>query len=431
MSAATKRARFSAAEIVLDQTFKGIPGGTAPFPLSQIANQQWNVLREDFPLPLMVLKRSALLHNIEVMNSFLQEHRLSIAPHAKTHMSPQLVELQLASGAWGITAGTVNQVQVFRQFGVQRILLANQLVGKQNIRYIVDELNVDCEFDFWCFVDSVEGAQHLASFAQQFGLRRPIKVLLEGGLVGGRTGCRTLQQSREVLAALRIAQPYVTLAGIAGFEGIISPENPAEAEAQINQYLASLKEVLAEITPRDLPSAQELILSAGGSAYFDLVAKSFEEFDFFLPTRIVLRSGCYLTHDSRMYRQSQEQMLNRGWRGPQFEPAFEIWSYVQSIPEKGLAILTMGKRDCPYDYFLPTPIRMYRTNNGERLLSDCQIFKVNDQHAYMTFPEVADLRLGDRIVCGISHPCTAFDKWHFIPVVNDNYEVEDGLITYF
>jgi D-serine dehydratase len=431
MTGATKSAPFSAAEIVLDQTFKGIPGGTAPFPLSQIANQQWNVLREDLPLPLMVLKRSALLHNVKVMSSFLQEHRLSIAPHAKTHMSPKLVELQLASGAWGITAGTVNQVQVFRQFGVQRILLANQLVGKQNIRYIVDEMNADSEFDFWCFVDSVEGVQHLASFAAQFGLRRPIKALLEGGLAGGRTGCRSVQQSREVLAALRTAQPYITLAGIAGFEGIISAEKPAEAEAQINQYLASLKEVLTEITPRDLPSAQELILSAGGSAYFDLVAKAFDEFDFFLPTRIVLRSGCYLTHDSRMYQQSHEQMLNRGWRGPQFEAAFEIWSYVQSVPEKGLTILTMGKRDCPYDYFLPTPLRMYRTNHDERELSGCQIFKVNDQHAYMTFPETTDVRFGDRIVCGISHPCTAFDKWRFIPVVNDDYDVEDGLITYF
>jgi D-serine dehydratase len=132
-----------------------------------------------------------------------------------------------------------------------------------------------------------------------------------------------------------------------------------------------------------------------------------------------------------MYCRFQARRLTRGWHGAQFQPAFEIWSYVQSVPERGLAILTMGKRDCPYDYILPTPLRRYRTNQDELKLPGCEVTKVNDQHAYMTFPHDTDLCVGDRIVSGISHPCTAFDKWRFIAVVNDQYDVVDGLITYF
>src|ERR1700752_157361 len=123
MTQISKSCTFPAGEFQLDDTLKGIPGGTKPFPLSQIGERGWNVLREDLPFPLMVLKRSELHHNIQVMHSFLEKHGLSLAPHAKTHMSPQLVQLQLSSGAWAITAGNVGQVQVFRRFGVQRIIL--------------------------------------------------------------------------------------------------------------------------------------------------------------------------------------------------------------------------------------------------------------------------------------------------------------------
>ncbi len=132
-----------------------------------------------------------------------------------------------------------------------------------------------------------------------------------------------------------------------------------------------------------------------------------------------------------MYREYHEQMLARGWHGPQLRAALEVWSYIQSIPERSLAILTMGKRDCPYDYFLPTPLVKYRAKESPRELSGCQITRMNDQHAYMTFTDGTDLRFGDMIAAGISHPCTAFDKWRFIPVVNDEYDVVDGLITYF
>jgi D-serine dehydratase len=427
----TKKAPQSIEEFQLDDTLKGIPGGTRPFPLSKIAERKWNVLREDLPLPLMVLKQSALMYNVQVMNAFLEEHQLSIAPHAKTHMSPQLVQLQLSNGAWAITAGTVNQVQVFRQFGASRIVLANQLVGRQNVRCVVEEINGDPSFDFYCLVDSAEGIRHLGVLAEEFGLLRPIKVLLEGGYFGGRTGCRTLLEARQVITAIKEVPHLVYLAGIEGFEGSISADDPTEAEARVSKYLGFLKDLLAELRLEDLPGATEIILSAGGSGYFDMVAKSFEALDTFLPKRILLRSGCYLTHDSHMYREYQEQRMNRGWSEPQLKAALEVWSYVQSIPEEGLAILTMGKRDCPYDYFLPVPLRRYRADRGERTLSGCRITRLNDQHAYMSFPNGTDLQFGDMIASGISHPCTAFDKWRFIPIVNDQYDVVDGLLTYF
>jgi len=251
MAEPTKHNSLSIPDYLLDDTVKGIPGGTKPFPLSQIAEHKWNVLREDLPFPLLLLKQSALLHNTQLMKQFLQEHQISIAPHGKTHMSPQLAEMQLSAGAWGITAATVSQVQVFRKFGVPRIILANQLVGRQHIRYIVEELNADKNFDFYCLVDSVEGVRNLARRTQHLGLQRRLKILLECGFSGGRNGFRTLEQARSVISELRNFRDRLMLAGIEGFEGVIAADNPELAAQRVRDYLDFLKQVLAELQPQD------------------------------------------------------------------------------------------------------------------------------------------------------------------------------------
>mgnify|MGYP000908490021 CR=1 FL=1 len=42
-----------------------------------------------------------------------------------------------------------------------------------------------------------------------------------------------------------------------------------------------------------------------------------------------------------------------------------------------------------------------------------------------------DLSIGDLIGVGISHPCTTFDKWRVMLVVDDDYRVVDTLTTWF
>src|SRR5436190_5705802 len=184
--------RLSAIEdLPIDDRYKGIPGGTAPFPLKDLGYRGWNVLRSDVPLPLAVLKESALAHNRQWMKRFLALSGAQFAPHGKTTMAPQLFQMQLEDGAWGITLATMQQVQVARRFGCQRILLANEITDPRAMEYIVKELARDESFEFHCLVDSVAGVEALAGAAKQHGLRRPLEVLLEGGLAGGRTGCRT------------------------------------------------------------------------------------------------------------------------------------------------------------------------------------------------------------------------------------------------
>jgi len=152
-----------------------------------------------------------------------------------------------------------------------------------------------------------------------------------------------------------------------------------------------------------------------------------------VPVRIVLRSGCYVTNDSGGTRAAQMKAAadpGRSWKS-ELKPALEVWSYVQALPEPGLGFLTMGKRDVPYDAGLPVPFARYRPGEGFLELGEAEIFSTNDQHAYVRLGAGTDWKVGDMIASGISHPCTAFDKWRFMPVVDDDYNVIDGVLTWF
>ncbi|HEV2129647.1 MAG TPA: alanine racemase, partial [Longimicrobiaceae bacterium] len=253
---------------LLDDRIKGIPGGTEPFPLGEIGRRGWNVLREDLPLPVAVLKESALAHNSRWMQRFLEASGARIAPHGKTTMAPQLFRRQLDDGAWGITVATVHQLQVCRRFGVQRVILANQLIGREAIRYVLDELQRDLEFDFYCLVDSIESVHMLAEATGERAIGRPLQLLVEGGFRGGRTGARDLGSALEVARAVKLAEPYLELRGVEGFEGLIPGATPEELDGRVTGFLDFLVEVALACRAEDLFADGPPLLTAGGSSFY-------------------------------------------------------------------------------------------------------------------------------------------------------------------
>ncbi len=414
-------------EGLVDGCFKGMPGGIAAMPLSAVGARCWNLLAEDLPLPACVLKQSAIAHNEGLMRAFLDGAHAAISPHGKTTMAPQLFARQLAGGAWAMTVGTVHQLQVARAFGCPRVVLANQLVGRQGIRFVLDEMARDPAFEFYCLADSVANVEQIAAAARARNVGRPINLFLEGGFVGGRTGCRSLAEAETVARAVKAAEPHLSLRGVEGFEGLMG--DPAQVEA----FLAYLCDIARMIDALDLAGAGPLILTAGGSAFYDLVARHFGALNLRRPTRLLTRSGCYLTHDSAMYEDLYDGIAARtGW-AERPRPAIEVWAYVQSRPEPTRALVTMGKRDASWDHSWPKPLHWARP--GDRvprpMPAGHRITGMNDQHGYLDLPADSPLAVGDMVAFGISHPCLTFDRWQLIHLVDDDYTVTGAIRTYF
>jgi D-serine dehydratase len=414
----------AALDQVIDWRHKSFPLASG-VSVRNVPSQRWNVLGGEFMLPVMLLKESALRHNIDEMAALCRRSGFSLAPHAKTSMAPQLVQMQLAAGAWGITAATPWQVRLWRAFGADRILLANELVEPSSIEWIASEMERDPEFDLYCLVDSVAAVRALD--------RAPgFKVLLELGFAGGRTGCRTEDQAREVAAGVTSSR-HLTLAGVEAFEGVIDSPSLEATLQSVDALLGRIRALASELDASGhFARAAEIVLSAGGSAFFDrVIAGLGGPWSLSRPVRPVLRSGCYLTHDAAHYRQVTPFGSRLAGTDP-LEEAFEVWGAVLSTPEPGLALLGFGKRDVPYDLDLPVPRYVKRGREAPRAFAHAaSIFAVNDQHAYLRLDAAEDVRVGDLVGCGISHPCTAFDKWRLIPLVDDGYQVIDAVMTYF
>ncbi|MDB5791372.1 MAG: serine deaminase [Massilia sp.] len=433
-------------EQLLQPGIKGLPI-TEPLRQGALGLQGWNVLHADTSFPVAVLKTSSLLHNLDWMRRFCERYKVTLAPHGKTTMSPQLFAAQLANGAWGITLATATQVQVAHRFGVRRVLLANQLVAPADIRSVLALLRGDPDFECIVLADSLAGVARLADAVGLHSLARPLLVLVELGLAGKRAGCRTPEEAITVARAIAGA-PGLLLAGFEGYEGLlVSDDRGADLEA-VDAFLAQLVALVRGADDEGLFTGSEIVLSAGGSSYFDLVARRFGQMSgqvggLSRPVRAVLRSGCYLTSDHGIYQRLLEELDERegrvgaGRERPGLRPALEVWSMVQSRPEPTLAILTMGKRDASYDADLPLPLLYHRPGPGtpHPIPNGCEIVKLNDQHAWLRLPEghplCAELGVGDLVGCGISHPCTTFDKWPLLLSVDDDYHVRGAINTCF
>jgi D-serine deaminase-like pyridoxal phosphate-dependent protein len=396
-------------------------------------------------LPAAVVFEAPLVHNLAWMQRFADAHGARLAPHGKTTMAPSLFRRQLEAGAWGITLATAPQCRAAFAHGVTRLLMANQLVGEANMAIIADLIEAGA--DIYCVVDGSENVRQLGRFFTARGLR--LKVLIELGVMGGRCGCR---DQDEVLALGEQIQesPALVLAGLEGYEGVVVSDEPQQ---DVRAYAWHLGEAAQTLDHDGLFEAREPILTASGSAWYDLIAGVFHEAHLgkhFVP---VLRPGCYVVHDHGLYREAQRGVLQRR---PELEhgllPALEVFAQVQSLPEPGLAIVAMGKRDIGGDR-LPMALRRYREGGrpGRDLgVAGWEVIKLMDQHAFVrlpTMPEeafdmcigdmrvggvrVGDVRVGDIVAFGTSHPCLTFDKWRTILLANERLEVTEVMATCF
>lgn len=413
---------------------KGVP---QDFILSEAGKQNWNLLKGDLPLPLALLKKTRLEENGRWMRRFADRFNVNLAPHGKTTMSPQLFAAQMNNGAWGLTAATIDHVRVYRHFGHNRILMANQLIGRHNITWLLDELEQNADFEFYCLVDSAEGAELLQRQIDAEKRAQRINVLIELGIQGGRTGMRSDAAAIKLAEMIRADCPNLSLCGVECYEGVLPHMEAQGREARVADMFARVVRLAETCIDAKLFQTDKVIVSGAGSEYYDIASKVFSASPCSQHFDIIIRAGCYISQDHLFYNHAFKRMVERDADvaniSGQLSPALEVWGCVQSLPEAGLAVLNIGKRDVSFDFEMPKPILWFRSgSHSEPLpLSGHSISRLNDQHAYCETPEDSPLRIGDMIAVGVAHPCTTFDKWRNIFVVDDDYTVSSAIRTYF
>ena len=380
-----------------------------------------------FGWPLFTLDDDGVNHNVATMASACEQFGVIHAPHVKTAMSRELFNRQHDAGAWGPSVANPEQLRTVYGWGVDAAFLANELLDPREAAWLRDALTARPTFEVVVYVDSLAGVRLLARAFDRAEdcVTSRLGVVIEVGISGGRTGVRHLSQTMELGAAVRGAG--LRLAGIAGYEGPAARDYSAQSLATVAAFCAELRAHASALIEADLISDADVIVSAGGSGYLDVV------FDH-LPgdlsgtyagdgsawtrsVRAIVRAGAYITHDHGLLERSDPWARMDPPRA--LRAAAIVWAQVLSAPEDGLALAGAGRRDVPYDIDLPVPLWVRRAEpDGSpgpiRELTGVAVTKVDDQHMYLrpgSERDVLDLAPGDVVGLGISHPCTLFDKW--------------------
>ncbi len=422
--ASLERVLAELADRPIDATEKGflLSGPIAP---AQLIGTSIEVLT----LPIAVIEAASLDHNIALMAGYCRSAGIELAPHAKTTMSPQIYGRQLRAGAWGLTVANVSQARVCIDHGVRRVLIANEVVDPRDIVSLARAMSTPGT-ELICYVDSVRGVQVLGDGLRRQRVDAQLPVLLEVGEAGQRAGVRTIGGAIEV-ATFAQNDPTLRLVGAAGFEGVLAGDRSPDSLDRVDSFCRRILEIAAAVEPFIQHGHEPMILSAGGSVFFDRVASLLvDSGPRSLSRRVILRSGAYVSHDHGYLGVLSPLAAT----ADHFIAAIEVRGVVLSVPEPMKAIVAIGKRDVGNDLAPPTPIRAWHSFAPPRDLDEVIVSSTDDQHTHLMHrdghPIEGTLGVGDIVALGIAHPCTTFDRWRFIPIVDDGVIV-DVAQTYF
>ncbi|WP_367989367.1 amino acid deaminase [Vibrio sp. NTOU-M3] len=394
---------------------------------SEQSHNDFRLTHDEISLPAAVIKQSALENNLQWMQRFANKHQVKLCPHGKTTMTPNFFRQQLEHGAWGITIATAAQAQIAAQAGAKNIIMANQLVGAANMA-IISGLLSNQDIHFYCCVDSARNVDALNAFFAQHN--QTLTVLIEFGVPGGRCGCRS-EEDVVTLAKHIATQTNIKLAGVEVYEGVIHGDN---AETRVREFVNATLNVTKQLVSDGLITGKPMVTGAG-SAWYDVVAECFAhlvDFD------AVIRPGCYIAHDTGIYMDAQNQVMQRAQQnqgtaceiGGDLESALEVWAHILSKPEQGKMVAGLGKRDVAFDAGLPIAQRAYR--NGQPIsVKGMTSIAVMDQHTFIETSAECELDVGDIVAFSTSHPCLTFDKWRSIAICDDDYQVTHWVETRF
>ncbi|WP_219214005.1 alanine racemase [Variovorax boronicumulans] len=413
---------------------KGFPPDLASVSSAEVGGLGWHVLDGRLPLPLAVLKRTALEHNIDWMQRFVRERGVDLAPHCKATMAPEIFVRQLDAGAWGLTFTYVTQLVVGVAAGARRTLIANQVFSDGDLAAIQALRRAHPDLRVVFLVDSMAQLALIEAWFAAHPGSLPFEAMLEIGLPGGRGGCRTREDAMRLARALH-ASEAVDLVGIECYEGL-GAKGVTELDAAYTTALMDRVDAIARCCDAEgLFDADEVLVSAGGSSIFDLVVARLRP-RLGRPVRGLLRAGGYVVSDHGHNRRMVAAMQARTGLRDALRPALEIWTQVLSRPEPGLAILALGRRDVSFHIDMPIPFaRAPRGATVPRPVpSSWKISALNDQHGYLRWDaaheDVAPV-VGERVGVGVSQPGVTFNKWHWMPVVEDDYRVSDAVTMHF
>ncbi len=340
--------------------------------------------KNEIETPALCLAIDKVQRNLVSMAEFFKPLPSGLRPHFKTHKTPLLARMQVEAGAVGITCAKLGEAEVLGQAGIRDILIANQIVGADKIRRLV---NLAAYTDVMVAVDEAENLRQLAAAAQEKHV--VLRVLIEYDVGMGRCGVRT-PEAALTLTRLIAELPALRFEGIMGYEGhaVMIPDY-----AQRQEVVATAMRSLVGL--RDHLQKQGFavpIVSAGGTGSYTITG-CFEGVT-------EIQAGSYLTMDAQ-YRDKVGI--------DEFECALTMLTRVIHTHDR-IAVVDAGLKCCTTEFGMP----MVASCAGWR------VSKLSEEHGFLEREGGEELKMGDTVELIPSHGCTTINLHDVYHVTRDN-----------
>ena len=236
--------------------------------------------------PAAIVSVPRMQHNIDRMQQRADALGVRFRPHAKTSKCAEVVAVQVAAGATGITVSTLKEAEHFFGRGVTDILYAVGM-APHRLAHALDLRQRGCGLQI--LTDSVEGARAIVDFGRENG--HAFEVLIEIDTDGHRSGIRP-GESALLEVGRTLHEGGMHLAGVLTHAGSSYELDDASALAALAEQeragcvlaAARLRAAglpCAVVSVGSTPTALEAItlegvteLRAGVYVFFDLVMRN-------------------------------------------------------------------------------------------------------------------------------------------------------------
>jgi D-serine deaminase-like pyridoxal phosphate-dependent protein len=334
---------------------------------------------KDIETPALLLDKKKFDSNARKMSDFFVGKNVKVRPHAKTHKCARIAKEQLAKGAIGITCAKLSEAESMVENGIEKILIANEIVEEAKIRRLA---LLNRKAKTMVALDDYENAVDISSIACEFGLRIPVLVDVNVGM--NRCGVEPDECVKFVKAILQ--RPGLEFAGIMGYEGhaVLVPD----IEERRKKAVKSMETLVSCANAIKAEGVRVDIVSGGGTGTYNISSK--------VEGITEIQAGSYILMDNRYSGVT-----------PEFEKALSVLCTVISAKSPDRIVTDCGVKAVAKDFGMPTV----------KDRPDLDIRMLCEENAVICANSANIPHVGDKLEIYPSHICTTValhDKYHVI-----------------
>jgi D-serine deaminase-like pyridoxal phosphate-dependent protein len=356
----------------------------------------------DLPTPAVLVESSRLARNLDRMQAAVTSRGRRLRPHAKTHKSPHVAEMQITRGAVGICCAKLGEAEAFADAGIQNIRIPYPLnpVNAERVLALADRVALSF------IVDDAGVARAWSGIARAAG--RQLDVLIKVDVGFHRCGIDPASATAPAMV-----QEVAALPGLS-FKGLLSHAGHAYAaasDAEVEAVAATEARLLLDLAARSGVPCEEISVGATPTARFSIHQDGVTE----------LRPGNYAYYD-RM----QVAIGSAGWE----DCALTVLARVVSRPARDRIIFDSGSKTLTSDLVKgrgPTPGHGAVLEDIHGICPDesLVIERLSEEHATVRNAEgKSRLAIGDLVRIVPNHSCVVSNMVESVWLVDGDAVLE-------